>query len=452
MKATDNMKAMRHAPSRPALRWLRYSRQPALACLALLSIQGCARPFATPELSVPGIEPSVTTSAVMQEAPPVQPQSQPAQTAGCAKPAPITGLPEVFAAAEQDPVAHAPSIASANESTDGYHTIGGILAEVNGQPIFSDDLILSARNMLRAAAKQQPTLQSFLREAKMVLERELKARIENHLIRVVAERNLSAKDRRTAVLAATQFRSNRVTAAGGSEARARELALEEEGMSLEKLVEDQEHLFLASIFFRKVVLPRARPSEAEIREYYQRHPEVYSSQGKGQVEFLLIELSAAGGTQEQLEVRAQHVHKLAAAGEDFAELARQYNDNAVYKENAGAVPGMPLGRGDFRWPAVDEAVWNTAEGQVSPIITEDNGQRRFIAKITRRTEPQSVTFEQAQGRIREVIQNQRRIQLMQQYLLEARQYAAVTPVEQIERNLQTALEVVSQQYEDWRRE
>ena len=196
-----------------------------------------------------------------------------------------------------------------------------------------------------------------MREAQSLLGEELKLRIQNELLRLVAERNISSNDRRNAAMAATQFRYNRVTAAGGSEARARELALQEEGMTLEKLVEDTEHRLLYFMFLRNVVLPRARPSEAEIREYYLRHPELASTQGKGEVEFLVIELTLGTGTPEQLEVRAQHVHQLAEAGEDFSELARQYNDNPVYKQSGGAVPGMPLGRGDFRWAAAEAQLW-----------------------------------------------------------------------------------------------
>ena len=430
----------RYAPQRWAL---------AAALLLAPVLAGCANPVAKPRLRLPEPAPAATASIAMEQA---QPALAPGPAAAT-RVAPVENLdlPEVYAA-ELDPSSQVAAVTTADRASEGYRTVGGVLAEVNGKPIFSEDLILGARNMLRGLAKQHPTREGFVREAKALLEQELEARIKNDLLRLAAERNLSANDRRGALMAATQFRSNRVTAAGGSEARARELALQQEGMTLEKLVEDTENRFLVGIFLQNVILPRARPSEAEIREYYLRHPEVSSTQGRGEVEFLLIELNGTGSSPEQLEARARHVHQLAEAGEDFAELARQHNDNPLYKQNAGAVPGTPLGRGDFRWPAVDEAVWNTPEGKVTPVISEDNGQRRFIAKVTRRSDPQTISFEAAQGPIRELIRSQRRAQLMGQYLFEAQQYAAKTPDEQIQRNLQTALEVVAQQYEQWRNE
>ena len=427
----------------------------ALAAIALpaLGLLGCAEPMVKPQLVVVAPAPVPANAASVLDVEATADSVPAAQVVPDTSSPPGSGGPEVFAAAQQDPLPSASPVSTPPDTTEGYQTIGGILAEVNGKPIFSDDIILTTRNMLRGAAKQQPTLEAFLREARRILEAELKIQIEDDLRRFVAERNISSKDRRQALLGATAYRANLVTAAGGSEARARELALIQDGMSLEKLVEDTENRFLVSIFLRTVIMPRARPSEAEIREYYLRHPELFSGQGKGEAEFLVIELvAAAGSSAGDLDARAQEIHRLASEGGDFAQLAQEHNDNPVYKQNAGAVPGSPLGRGDFRWAAVDEAVWSTPPGQITPVITDDGGRRRFIVKVLRRSEANVISFEQAQAGIRDRILKQRLDQLMSQYLLEAQRYAAVTPADQIERNLQTALEVVAQKYGQWRDE
>jgi hypothetical protein len=416
---------------------------------------GCASPLDRPALTL-----TQQTQPVV-EVDPAQPIAATGAAGGQSSALAIDALdaqtPEIFATAQQDPQAPTTQATSPSPGDGpGYRTIGGVLAEVNGKPIFSEEVIAASRNELRAAAKQQADRERFLQEARRILAAEIQSRMQNEMLRLVAERNLSRADRQRALFAATEFRVNRISAAGGSEARARQIALRDEGMTLEKLVEDTEHRLLLTLFIQSVILPRAIPSAEEIRDYFQRHPEVSSPQGKGEIEFLLIEISAGEGatpaSPEQLRARADHVHGLAAAGEDFEALARQYNDNPSYRQRGGAVPGMPLGRGDFRWPAVDAAVWSTPEGQVTPVISEDNGRKFFIAKVTRRNDPQTIGFAEAQSFIRQQLTNERRTALISQYMAEAEQYAARTSEEQIRLNLQTALEVVAQQYETWRAE
>src|SRR5690606_35606319 len=123
-------------------------------------------------------------------------------------------------------------------------------------------------------------------------------------------------------------------------------------------------------------------SADDVRAYFLRHRDaMLKSGGQGEIEFLLIEFDTTAGSPEQVQARAQHVRQLALAGEDFAKLAAEYNDNAAYKASGGTIPGMPLGRGDFRWSAVDQAVWATPEGGVTEVISDDSGRRLFVAKV-----------------------------------------------------------------------
>lgn len=476
--ATDNMSTMPAAPMLCAFTHVLIPRRSApqrlsasiarVICPAAIGaclLIGCAKPVAKPALTLPSQDasaetlPNVVADARAPQVP-APPLDAAAEAAGSAAPAPNfeVATPEVFAAAMQDPRAPASDAASTLENADtaGYRTIGAVLAEVNGKPIFSEEVIEAVRNDLRGRAKQQPDKAAFLLDAQNVLAREVRTRIDSEMLRLVAERNLTREDRQRATFLATQFRINLITEAGGSEARAREIALRDDQMTLEKLVEDMENQFLFELFRYAIVMPRAEPSANEVRDYFRRHPEDFSAQGKGEIEFLLIEINGAASegtapsTPEQMQARAQNVLSLAQAGEDFATLASTYNENPAYKASGGVIPGMPLGRGDFRWPAVDAAVWNTPEGQVTPIISDDDGRRLFIAKVIRRVEPKAIGFDAAQAGISEHIRNQRRQELIGQYLSEARQYAAVTPPEQIVRNLEAALEVVEQQYESWR--
>src|SRR5690606_18610087 len=142
----------------------------------------------------------------------------------------------------------------------------------------------------------------------------------------------------------------------------------------------------------------------------------------------------------------------AAAGEDFAALAGETSDNPLYRQSNGRLPEMLelTQPGQFRWAAVDAAVWNTPVGQITPVIQEEGGRRCFIAKVIEQQRPRTLGFDEAQGPITQVLTNQRRQALLRELEADASQYAAVTSQEEIERFLETAVEVAAQNYGRWR--
>ena len=276
-------------------------------------------------------------------------------------------------------------------------------------------------------------------------------RIRNEISRVIAERNLVARDRELARLVAMQWRTRQISAAGGSEARARQLAREETGSSLQALAEQTEARILGILFYQKNILPRATPSANEVRDYFRRHRDEFRVEGA--IDFLLIELvRQSGESPDAFEARAARVHARAAAGEDFATLAGEVNDNPVYRQSNGRLPQMlQLTRpGQFRWAAVDAAAWSTPVGRITPVIPEDSGNRRFIARILEQQTPRVLGFDEAQEQITQILTFQRRQALLGELEADATRYAAVTPQEEIDRFLRTAVEVAAQNYQRWR--
>ena len=339
-----------------------------------------------------------------------------------------------------------------NDSAEpaGYRTVGGVLAEVNGRPIYTDEVIAARRPELRGLAVRLPRDQ-FLREAANVLSGEVTNRINDELRLVLAEKNLRPSDQQKAVFLTTQWRVRQITDAGGSEAVARQRALDDSGVTLDKLAQITYGRYASVLFSQLVMEPRATPSADEVRDYFRRHRDEFATEGT--LQFLLIEVNAAQEPQKA-QLKAGHLRDLAAGGEDFEALAKSdYNDNPFYRKSGGRLANPePLPKGSVAWPELEAALWQTPEGGVTPVVAIRGGSRLLVAKLLEKREPSEADFAEAQSVINAMIRGRRMEALLREYLLAARQYAVVTPPPQIDRAMQTALEVVAQDYDALRSE
>ena len=327
----------------------------------------------------------------------------------------------------------------------GYKTVGGVLAEVNGRAIYTDQVIAARRPELRGLALKLPK-NKFLQEAARVLSDEVSLRMRDEQMRVLAEQNLRPEDRRRAVLLATQWRARQITDAGGSEAVARERALADNGLGFEQLGDDAYAKFVGLLFRQTILEPRATPSADQVRDYFRRHREEFGSKGK--LAFLLVEIDAAREPEKAM-LKARHVRDLAAGGEDFETLAKSYNDNPFYRRSGGRLASPePLPKGGVAWPELEAALWETPVGGVTPVVAVRDGRSLLVAKVLEKEEPKAGDFADAQDAITGLIRGRRLQEMNGDLLGDIRRYAAVTPQEQVEKAMRTAMEVVSQEYDE----
>jgi peptidyl-prolyl cis-trans isomerase D len=98
--------------------------------------------------------------------------------------------------------------------------------------------------------------------------------------------------------------------------------------------------------------------EAELRQYYEENRARYTNAGRRRARHILIE---AGADPAAAEAKAKAAYERAAAGEDFARLARELSDDPGSKD-AGGDLGMAE-RGDFVAEFAD-AVWGMKPGEI----------------------------------------------------------------------------------------
>ena len=89
---------------------------------------------------------------------------------------------------------------------------------------------------------------------------------------------------------------------------------------------------------------------------------------------------------------------------------------------------------------------------MTPVVSARGGTKLLVAKLVEKHLPKQADFADAQGAISGMIKYRRMDELLAQYLKGAQSYAAVTPEAQMERAMQTAMEVVDQDYDALRAE
>lgn len=110
---------------------------------------------------------------------------------------------------------------------------------------------------------------------------------------------------------------------------------------------------------------KADVSEEALRQYYEENKARYTQPGRRHARHILF---VAGGDDKAAEAKAARAYERAAAGEDFASLARELSEDPGSKETGGDLGNAE--RGDFVGPFAD-AVWSMKPGEVrGPVKTE----------------------------------------------------------------------------------
>jgi parvulin-like peptidyl-prolyl isomerase len=131
--------------------------------------------------------------------------------------------------------------------------------------------------------------------------------------------------------------------------------------------------------------------------------------------------TAVRGELEQRRARAAELRREAArAGANFAELARQYSDDAATRERGGDLGTFAHGA---HTRAFDDAAFKLKPGEVSEVVETEYGYH--IVKLTGREPSRAVTLEEAAHGIRTRLLAQKQARLLADWLEEARRKAQV---------------------------
>jgi len=332
---------------------------------------------------------------------------------------------------------------SVNVPSGQYMTIGGVVAEVNGTPIYANRVLSQVEKDLAAKAHDLDTDQ-FRQYALQKLTEAREYCINNELEFAAAQRNLDEKDRQLADRLTTNWRQRQITEAGGSLELARRNAAAE-GLNFEDLVQEQYRKFMTQIYYTKRVLPRIQITAQDMRDYYRTHKDSEFTQHE-QVHFRLIKIDpAAAGGREAAIAKVKEAQDKAARGFDFAELARSYNTDSNLARAGGDVGWIQ--KGSFRLEKVEKAAFELLPGQVSQNFIEEEGAF-YIVKVEERKVGHVQPFDDpaVQDKIYSTLRAQQFRALREQVIQQLTTNAIIRKNNDL---LQTVVEMAMQRYPQW---
>jgi parvulin-like peptidyl-prolyl isomerase len=280
-------------------------------------------------------------------------------------------------------------------------TLGGVVAEVNGTPIYANKVLASLDPILRQKARQLDA-ENFRRQAASDIRKTIDELIRVELFYAAAQRTLDIDDKHLADGLTIQWRVQQITRAGGSVELAKRRAREEQGVDFDDLVQEQSRTELTRIYEQKKIIPRIQVTASDIRDYYNQHVDTEFSDAE-RVKFRLVKVDSvrSGGRTAALN-KITDIYKRAKNGEDFTDIATRENDEKMF---AGKDP-LEMSPTSFSIAGVREALPKLQAGQVSEPI-EDKGAF-YLVKLESRKPGRVRPFEEQ--KVQDEIRNKLRIE------------------------------------------
>ena len=253
-----------------------------------------------------------------------------------------------------------------------YLTLGCVVAEVNGTPIYANKILRLNAITLRNLAREYD-ITRFEIAARSLLEKTRDEQVDIELEYAAADQALDSSEKDIARGVTRQWREKQISEAGGSLEVLRRRFLYQ-GLVFEEAERDKYREFVVEIYYTKKLSPLAIVTADDMRQYYRLHIADVTVPDKAEIRILQKD-SAKDGRDIALS-HIQEYRKRAANGEDFATLVSDYSDLSVHKDQGGY---FLIEGNSFAITKVADAIWTLQPGQISEVI-EDNG-KFYIIKV-----------------------------------------------------------------------
>jgi parvulin-like peptidyl-prolyl isomerase len=338
----------------------------------------------------------------------------------------------------------APQSQPAVDVSGQYQIVGAVLAEVNGKPIYADQVLRALENELRTEARQYDPEQ-FREKAADQIHRQVEEYIRAELEFAAADHNLDSKDKDLAKAQTTVWRQQQIAQAGGSVEMARRRAADE-GQDFEDLVNQHFRLLMTQLYYQRHIFPLIRVTPNDMRQYYDSHSKEFTQYPAAQFRVIEVDVNAAGSPDAAFK-KIEHIRDEAVAGADFAKLAARYNDDPSLRASGGyPVPGGWVDKGAYNVESLEDELYKLQPGQITPALRDGDGI--YIAKLEqlKRGEVQPFTSETVQDGIREKLRKEQFTELRDNQQLKLEGDAVITTNPDM---MDLSLDMVMQQYPFW---
>jgi peptidyl-prolyl cis-trans isomerase SurA len=277
-----------------------------------------------------------------------------------------------------------------------------IVAKVNDEVITKTDLENEEQAMTAEVYRSfsGPELDQHLKEGKAMLLRRM---IDRRLLMQRAERMFTEIDALGDSLV-DQFLRNQEIKDKAELGR----LLAKEGMTLADFKRRLLENYAPEEVLRYEVGGRVAVGDKEVDAYYSEHPDEFVIPAEATVREIVV--LTEGASEEQRRSEAESVRARAAAGEDFAALAKEASQAGT--KDSGGLLGT-IKKGDIA-PELEAAAFSIPPGSVSPVIAMPHGFH--ILKVDARTEESVRPLEEVREKVREQIADRRYAKDLQAFL------------------------------------
>jgi hypothetical protein len=327
--------------------------------------------------------------------------------------------------------------------------LGGVIARVNGEAIYTDEILRAIRPVLRARSRtlDRP---AYERAAQQEIVRQLQQVINDRLALEAARRRLSEREKQFVQARTFQYRQEQITRAGGSAAVADRLAREAGFESFDELVLRKNDELMIDTFRERKLRPMVQVTADEMRRRYQRDgAEMFDRPASAEYRLIRVADAAAGSEVAALD-KARNIRAQLDGGADFAEVAAtEANDDPSLRRRGGSLGMGELERGSYRFPEVEAAIFDNpaiAEGDVFGPIRVQGGY--MIGRVDSLTPAQSGDFgdREVQAELRRVISREKYVRLVEEESTNRQNEAAIG---QVDGGMQAALQIALRDYDLW---
>lgn len=200
-----------------------------------------------------------------------------------------------------------------------------------------------------------------------------------------------------------------------------EAALRQQGVTVDGVKRRiRDGLLVQKVVRRKVAL-RISVTEQEIDRYFEDNRDKLESSLTFEARHILFQPEPGSGEAgwEASRRRAEQVARLVQSGEDFAQLARQYSDDATGKD--GGTLGR-LKRGELA-PEIETQILSLSPGGTSPPFRSPVGYHLF--RLDSRESLAGETLAQARNQIRDILFREKYQARLTEWLAEIRRQALI---------------------------
>jgi peptidyl-prolyl cis-trans isomerase SurA len=200
-----------------------------------------------------------------------------------------------------------------------------------------------------------------------------------------------------------------------------EAALKEQGLDRATFRQNLKREYDAFLVLQHHVRGKVKLSDADLLNYYQRHPQRFQGEEEVHVRHVFLPLpeGAPEAQAKKVEAEAEKVRQRLVAGEDFAKVARQVSKGPS-AEDGGDLGWLRRGTIDKR---LEDAAFSLEKGKISPVVRAGPGLHVLTVEDRRRAGGKS--FEEAKEEIRGILFEEQAANYRDQLIAELRRDAVV---------------------------